>query len=78
MIRLLVSGIARVFAEPPVRDTDAPASTGPITLSDAQTDQVSGGAFGQVLTTAVGDPARPDIRIGFNISNVATALQNSD
>jgi hypothetical protein len=49
MIRLLVSGIAHTFAEPPVRDTDAPASTGPIPLSDAQMDQVSGGAFGQLL-----------------------------
>jgi hypothetical protein len=49
MISLLVSGIARTFAEPPSSDTAATASTGPIPLSDAQTDQVSGGAFGQLL-----------------------------
>jgi hypothetical protein len=60
MIRLLVSGIARTFAEAPSRDTAAPVSTGPIPLSDAQIDQVSGGGAGQSFSSTIVSGARED------------------
>ena len=94
MIRLLVSGIARTFAGPPSPDTAATASTGPITLSDAQTDQVSGGAFGQLLyahavyptlnTFIPPNPVFPEsqpsdpVQPGISISDVAKVQQIPD
>jgi hypothetical protein len=45
MIRPLVSGIAALtVAVPPSRDTDTPALTGPIPLTDAEIDQIAGGS----------------------------------
>jgi hypothetical protein len=75
MIRLLVSGIARTFAEPPSRDTAATASTGPIPLSDAQLDQVTGAGqpevVGQGIETAV-EPSGGSVRA--NKSGLGTAF----
>jgi hypothetical protein len=70
--------------EPSSRDTAAPASTGPIPLSDAQLDQVSGGGPTQLLSTVrfevahfvipsdpiiPSDPVQP--QIGHHISTAA-------
>jgi hypothetical protein len=86
MIRLLVSGIAALtVAEPPSSATAAPASTGPIPLSDAQIDQVSGGSAGQLFSTNIvhtvvtpTDPITPTdpVDIGRTISPVAKSLKH--
>ena len=74
--------------EPPSRDTAVPVSTGPIPLSDAQIDQVSGGSSGQSFTDTVhtavslfiipSDPVIPTdpYRPGSTISSGAKALKH--